>query len=66
MKPKMSFEHYWICSECATARGGSFPEGHVCTVLVNAKCEYCGQIKKHTIPYVDFDWPNKDFSGARD
>lgn len=64
-KKKMDFKHYWLCSDCATERGGSFPDNHVCTVLPDQECPYCHD-KKTLVPYVDFDWPGHDFRYARD
>lgn len=54
--PKPKFEHYYMCSECATSKGGVFPEGHVCTVM-SGTCEYCNKVDVTLIPWVDFNWP---------
>ena len=51
----MKFEHYYICSECAAENGGTWPDGHCCTVT-EGKCKYCGE-EGTIIPWVDFDWP---------
>lgn len=53
----IKFDHYWICVECANKMGGVFPEGHICTVVIDAKCEYCGLNKTIVIPWVDYNWP---------
>lgn len=60
----MDFKHYWLCYDCALARGGTWPEGHACTTTRDT-CPYCKE-EKTVIPYVDFDWPGKDFKRARD
>lgn len=62
MKPELP--HYWICVKCAKERGGTFPEGHICTVT-HDKCEYCG-IEQTVIPIVDFDWKNWNTKHLRD
>lgn len=66
MKPKvkMDYKHYWLCETCANERGGTFPAGHCCTVIHDV-CPYCKE-KTVIIPYVDFDWPDRDFRLARD
>jgi hypothetical protein len=51
---KIDLPHYWICKDCAEAKGGKMPEGHVCTVC-HDKCEYCGE-EKTVIPIRDFRW----------
>lgn len=61
---EMDFEHYWLCSECAKERGGTFPEGHCCTVMAD-KCPYCNETKT-VIPYVDFNWPTRKTAHLRD
>lgn len=61
----MKFEHYWICDECATSKGGVWPEGHVCTVQTGT-CEYCDAKEVTLIPYVDYDWANLRTEHLRD
>jgi rubrerythrin len=55
---------YFICADCAKENGGTFPEGHVCTVS-HDKCPVC-QKETTVIPYVDFDWEIEDTSHLRD
>ena len=59
------FEHYWMCFECATEMGGTFPEGHCCTVCLDT-CPYCGKENVTVVPYVDFDWTDLDTEHLRD
>ncbi len=60
-KTIQDFPHYWICMTCATAKGGTWPEGHVATVSIKP-CEYCNdahrQPNEAIAPWVDFDWPD--------
>lgn len=51
------FPHYWMCWDCAEKMGGVFPDGHCCTCLASATCEYCGAKEVQTVPWVDFNWP---------
>jgi len=53
---KEKFPHYWLCDDCATARGGIWPKGHVCTVT-QGDCKYCGMKNAILIPWVDYNWP---------
>jgi hypothetical protein len=59
------FPHYWLCSECADAKGGKWPEGHVATVT-HGECPYCKTPDVTIIPYVDFDWPDLKTKHLRD
>ena len=64
---KDKFPHYWMCHKCALAMGGSWPAGHVATV-VQKPCEYCGG-KNHGVdefiaPWVDYDWSEADLAVA--
>lgn len=55
MKNKLEerMDPYWICGECATARGWKLPDDYVGTVT-NHICYHCG--KEDTLyPHVDFD-----------
>lgn len=52
----MIHKHYWLCGECAALKGGVFPKGHICTVMIG-KCFYCDRKKVTLIPWVDFNWP---------
>lgn len=45
----MTKEIYLICEECATANGGSQPEGHLATYH-RALCDRCGQVRDVTEP----------------
>lgn len=55
-KPKKTeyMPKYWICADCATAKGWELPKNYMGTVSAGA-CEYCktGEITT-MIPYVDF------------
>lgn len=56
------FPYYWICFECAKARGAVWPEGHVAT-MTEITCKYCnGKNQKEIFiaPWVDYNWPNKN------
>lgn len=49
-------KHYWICSDCAESFGGTWPEGHVATVIEDI-CKYCNfGIKQTVAPWIDYDW----------
>lgn len=52
----MTEEHYWLCEPCAESKGGIFPAGHTCTVMLG-KCPYCKKKQCTLIPWVDFNWP---------
>lgn len=41
-KPDHSFDY--ICSECAQAKGGKWPEGH-CATAHEGQCDICDNIK---------------------
>lgn len=63
-----AFPHYWICSECAKERGGSWPKGHVAT-FSQMLCKYCKgdkQGEEFIAPYIDYNWPNLKTSHLRD
>lgn len=50
------FSHYWMCLDCAKAKGGVETEG--CCTVIRGTCEYCElPIEQTLIPWVDFDWP---------
>ena len=64
---KDQFPHYWICFECATQMGGTWPKGHVATLVIK-QCEYC-KGKNHgpdafIAPWVDYDWSEADLAVA--
>lgn len=59
------FIHYWMCGDCATKMGGTFPEGHCCTAMTG-ECKYCHAEKVTLIPYVDFDWKDINTKHLRD
>lgn len=56
---------YWLCDDCATAKGGKFPNGHVCTVT-HGTCKYCSKDNVMLIPWVDFEWPLRKTKHMRD
>lgn len=58
------FPHYWICSACATERGGVWPEPLVAT-LTQTTCKYCNgekQLENFIAPWVDWDWGDQKLS----
>ncbi len=64
-KTRPKFPHYWLCSPCATKKGGKWPEGHYATVT-HGTCPYCKTQDVTIIPYVDFDWPKISTKHLRD
>ena len=50
-------KHYWLCADCAKEKGGTWPDGHVATVMVG-ECPYC-KVTTTIIPWVDFNWKNQ-------
>jgi len=52
-------ENYWACHLCMTDAGGRFPEGHVCTVT-KGRCKVCFAKDVTLIPWVDYDWKDKN------
>jgi len=58
MKLEIIKKHYWACDKCNTNAGGVFPEGHVCT-MTEGECKVCGDTDVMLIPWVDYNWDNK-------
>lgn len=58
-------KHYWLCNDCAEKSGGIFPEGHVCTYMVD-ECLHCKKKDTPIIPWVDFNWPGIQTEHMRD
>lgn len=57
-KPAEKFGLYFICSDCAKAKGWTAPSWPV-TVTIG-RCEYCESDEKKTLtPVVDFKRPGK-------
>jgi len=54
----------YICMECATKLGGTWPEGHAATFHCST-CQVCGR-KKSLANVGDWDWPDKKRRGMRD
>lgn len=49
-------EHYFMCDDCAKARGGVYPVGRTCTMQIGV-CGYCKKKGKWLTPWCDFNWP---------
>ena len=54
----------YICTSCARAKGGQWPEGHVATMHAGI-CEYCG-CEKSLTNIGDWDWSDGETRGMRD
>ena len=60
----MKLPHDYICADCATARGATWPEGH-CATFHPATCEYCGK-EAGLCNIGDYNWPDNKPRGMRD
>jgi len=54
----------YICAECAEARGGTWPDGHLATCHIGT-CDLCGE-QKSLANVGDWDWPDGRLRGMRD
>ena len=64
IKKEDDFPHYFICNECAEAKGGTWPKGLLAT-WNNGTCLYCG--KDVAVCSVgDWNWPDGKARGFRD
>ena len=54
-------DRYWICRECAEARGGFIPNDSVGYTAVGGTCGWCegaNQTTSFLIPIINFKWTN--------
>jgi len=57
--------HNYICSRCATARGGKWPRGHAAT-WHSSGCPYCKASDGFVANVGDWNWPDRKARGMRD